>query len=136
MQHHLGWYPCTYTQIYCSKWHHIPEDRNILCYQCESLNLTCISSCLPTILYGLQNWKKIYWTKRKENKRQTDKWQGKVILRKTKQWALKSHTSEMRFCTVCWESLSFTYTNILEEPASRRKQQIPTSTQFCACNCN
>ena len=37
MQHHLGSYPCTYTQIYCSKWHHIPEDTNILSYQCESL---------------------------------------------------------------------------------------------------
>ena len=66
MQHHLGWYACTSTQIYCSKWYHIPKDRNILSYQCESLNLTCISSCLPTILYGLQNW--INFTEQREKK--------------------------------------------------------------------
>ena len=37
MRHHVGWYPYTYTQIQWSKWHHIPEDRNILSYQCDNL---------------------------------------------------------------------------------------------------
>jgi len=35
-RHYLGWYPCTSTQIEWSKWHHNPEDRNILSYQCEN----------------------------------------------------------------------------------------------------